>query len=790
VRLGEQHWWWRFNAPLLAAEFATLLCVLLSLGHQKQWWTLPLHDRMELTSVDARFKLRGERKPKTDDIVILGLDERARTEANEIFQLRRGWATLIDELTQYKPLAVGIDMFFSAPELALDPSVVAKLRKARVGLAAQTTPERTPAITEALSAFDAVLVQTKGDEQLAAAIARSKRVHLAMLPYWPKLVNGEKAAKPGSREPPEIKLARYGEAVATPGPSSQRPPGAIAMGYSMNMFTKVAAGSGSVAVVVDSDGRVRRVYTVVDHAGRYYMPLGMSLALLKLGAGADASYAAGQSHVRAGDKKLPVDKRGIATLSYLGPTETFPHVSVADVFKAKKLREQARTAADKDKGALLKQADELQERLRKRLGGKLVFIGYTDIARDKVGTPFDTHLPGVEIHATLAHNILHGELMRRSSPMTTLLLIFFLGSLLAMFQLRPIRQRRGWITGAAVVFVVFWFWFAAQMLFNRGLIIEVVAPTVSCVFVTIAALTALLATEGREKSQLKTAFSQYVNDTVVNTILADPSATQLGGRRRDLTVLFSDIRGFSKFSEQLEPEALSDYLNEYLTPMTDLVFADGGMLDKYIGDAVMAVYGAPVDMNDHAKRACRTALAMMAALGPLNKHWRDRDLPEIAIGVGINSGPMSVGNMGSDARFDYTVMGDAVNLGARLEGLTKEYKVQILAGPKTVEAAKDDFVFRELDLVRVKGREGSAQIYELIGPVKSARMSEGDLALYDDALAAYRERDWPKATEKFEGFLARFPDDGPAAVMLARVTNLTEAPPAEDWDGVYEQLFK
>jgi adenylate cyclase len=503
---------------------------------------------------------------------------------------------------------------------------------------------------------------------------------------------------------------------------------------------------------------------VLEYGGRYYMPMGLSLALAKLGA--DAGYVVGEEQVRIGSRRLPVTPRAEARLSFLGPNETFPRISAADLLGK-------RVAAD-------------------AVQGKLVIIGYADVARDKVVTPFDTQLDGVEVHATLAHNILHDELMQHASPNTTLYTLLVLGLVLTLVQLRRVRQNREWAVGVAAVLMLGGYLVAAQLLFSRaGLVIEVAAPLGAGLLVALVSMTTALATEGRDRRALRAAFSQYVSETLVDRIANDINKTELtlGGVRRELTVLFSDIRGFSRFSEKLEPEMLSQYLNEYLTPMTELVMKDAGLLDKYIGDAIMAVYGAPLEMTDHAQHACATALAMQRDLGPLNESWRARGLPEIAIGIGVNTGPMAVGNMGSEARFDYTVMGDAVNLGARLEALTKEYDVDILAGEATATSATG-FVFRELDLVRVTGRESTARVYELVGAEGDVALSPEQLAAFGTALASYRARDWETAEAGFDAFLQQVPHDGPARIMRDRVRTLRQAPPPADWDGVYAQVAK
>nr|MBA3457058.1 adenylate/guanylate cyclase domain-containing protein [Deltaproteobacteria bacterium] len=241
------------------------------------------------------------------------------------------------------------------------------------------------------------------------------------------------------------------------------------------------------------------------------------------------------------------------------------------------------------------------------------------------------------------------------------------------------------------------------------------------------------------------------------------------------------IRGFSNFSEGMPPEELAGFLSEYLTPMTDLVLASGGTLDKYIGDAVMAIWGAPVDMTDHATRACEVALEMQETLIALNKVWAKAGKPAVAIGIGINTGAMAVGNMGSAARFDYTVLGDQVNLGARLEALTKEYGISILVGESTAQAAGDRFVFREIDLVRVKGRAGAVPVFELVG-----RTGTVVDATFTGALASYRRREFRPAQEAF----ASLHGDPVAVILAARCAELAAAPPADDWDGVYEQRSK
>ncbi len=759
--LGKRRWWAAVNAPLLAAIAATLLAALTYAGDRKGWWTVPGLDRAELLTVDARFRLRGSRAPSSDDLVIVGVDDATRDRHPEVFQTRRGWAALIDAIGAQHPRAIGLDLFFQSPEVALAPEVVTDVRSAAEAVRAEPPPH-SPATDQALSALDEVIEETRGDELLAAAVKRARVVYLGTLFYLPE--HGEAPAPDGAAVPPGVGKARYDEAALVAAPPSRRPPRAVWVGSSLPAIADGAAGAGAVNVITDDDGAVRRVPLVLEYGGALYMPMGMALARAALGA--DASYVVGANEVQLGDRRAPVDPRGEAMLSYLGGNATFPRISAADVLDGK-IPDHA-------------------------LAGKLVLVGFTDKARDKVQTPLDAKMDGVELHATLAHNLIFDELLRPTTPAITLLTILALGALITLAQLRAVRRRRSWLAGVIVAACVVGYLIAAQVAFHQGVVVAIAAPLATCLLVALASLGTALATEGREKRAIRAAFSQYLAESLVERIASNPSRWQqiLRGTRDELTVLFSDIRGFSRFSETLDPEVLSSFLHEYLTPMTDLVLRQGGLLDKYIGDAVMAIYGAPEEMNDHARRACETALAMLERLAPLNAAWKPRGLPEIAIGIGINTGPMSVGNMGSDARFDYTVMGDAVNLGARLEPLTKEYGVDILVGEETARQAGDGFVFRELDLVRVMGRQGTARVFQLLGRLGHAPLSDADLAGWNQALADYRARNWDAAERGFAELLGPHPEDGPAQVMRRRVRALRLDPPADDWDGVYAQVSK
>jgi len=276
----------------------------------------------------------------------------------------------------------------------------------------------------------------------------------------------------------------------------------------------------------------------------------------------------------------------------------------------------------------------------------------------------------------------------------------------------------------------------------------------------------------------------------VEQVSQHPELLTLGGEKRELTVLFSDIRNFSTFSEALAPEALVQLLNEYFNAMTQAIVADDGLLDKYIGDGIMAVYGAPLPLPEHAARACHTALCMLEALRVLQPRWQGRGLPVIQIGIGINSGAMVVGNMGSDLRFSYTVMGDEVNLGARLEGVTKEYGTPIIISETTWEYVKDRLATRELDIIRVKGKDHPTRIFEVLGMSPLTPLQARLVQRFAEGLQVYRAQRWEEAITLLQEALQEVPGDPPSQLYIQRCKEFLATPPPANWDGIYVMQTK
>jgi len=344
---------------------------------------------------------------------------------------------------------------------------------------------------------------------------------------------------------------------------------------------------------------------------------------------------------------------------------------------------------------------------------------------------------------------------------------------------------RGLSSAAAAVVLLAAYLVGSQWLFVAfGMPVGLVYPLLAIGLTYSAISIQHYVVEEGEKRKIRDAFGLYLNPHLARLVSERPDMLALGGEKRELTVLFSDIRGFTTMSEQLEPEALVELLNEYFGKMTDVIFSQDGTLDKYIGDAIMAVWGAPVPQSDHAIRACQAALGMVRGLAALMADWRQRGLPELDIGIGINTGPMVVGNMGSARRLSYTVIGDNVNLGSRLEGLNKMYGSHIIASEATLQAVRGVLVARELDLVRVKGKRLPVRIYEILATADERQRWQPLVRGFDAALAAYRAQRWDDAMFAFAAVLEKYPDDGPAQLYLERCRDMLAAPPESDWDGV------
>ncbi|MEP6600751.1 MAG: adenylate/guanylate cyclase domain-containing protein, partial [Nitrospirota bacterium] len=416
---------------------------------------------------------------------------------------------------------------------------------------------------------------------------------------------------------------------------------------------------------------------------------------------------------------------------------------------------------------------------------KIVFIAGTAAGiYDLRATPVDATSPGVLIHMTALDNILRGRFMQ-PAPYWSFLVTMLVMCLATAWSFMLLQQQVLKFTVVAGLALAY-YGLAVHAFRSHGLWVELAFPEAAVAVTFAVAASVEYLTEGRQRRQLRAAFDKYMAPEVVDEIMRHPEI-KLGGEKKELTVLFSDIAGFTTISERLSPEQLVALLNEYLSVMTDIIRRHRGNVNKYLGDGIMAIFGAPLSEPMHAALACYAALDSQEALTNLRADWKSRGMPEIAARIGINTGDLVVGNMGSQTRLEYTVMGDSVNLASRLEGASKFYDTLILIGPRTYELAQSDVEAREVDLLRVKGKFEPVLVYELLarkgqlGPVK-----QQVLEVYTHGLHSYKSRAFEGAQRSFEAALKLDPLDGPSKVYLRRSQEFLATPPPLDWDGVYE----
>jgi len=533
----------------------------------------------------------------------------------------------------------------------------------------------------------------------------------------------------------------------------------------------------------DQDGFVRRylLYVAIDEQ-RFY-PLTLQAYAQTRGQRSFLEKLAAGEPVLFNGKPVSYYEANSFLINYRGPAKTYPTYSLSEVLDDRSFQ-LPDTALDTD-------SFEKQHLAGEVFKNKIVFIGATaEELQDNKFAPFFSYegrqrkLPGVEVHANALSTLWHGDFIARTSFGVDFLMIALNAVLAMLFVLRA-RTVMGIIFTFGQIVLLF---IAALLLFVwLEVWMPVIAPMAAIVLSYIGNLTPVLVAERRERYRTKRIFEQYVSASVVNDILASGQNPKFGGEKRWLTVLFSDIRGFTTYCEKHKPEVVVQRLNEYLTLMTEVIFKYQGTLDKFVGDAIVALFGAPYVFPNHAEKACETACAMIEQLREMQKRWSEQAQDYFQIGIGINTGAMIVGNLGAQQRFDYTAIGDEVNLGARLEGANKQYHTAIIISEATYKQVKKRAQVRELDFVRVKGKSKPVKIYELrdMNPVPDI---ERDLLIdgYMRGLQFYQQRQWYRALKEFQIILRYFPTDGPTRVYVQRCFDFIASPPPANWDGVYE----
>ena len=740
----------------LARVLISLIVVVVFLTHAVGLWglQLPLIETLEAIIYDTRLKLT---MPRTVDprIVILDIDEKSLAEKEKGGEGRWPWprdrlALLLDKLfDRYGIAIVGFDVVFAERDESSGIRVLERLGGREL---------------REVREFHSVLAKIRPQLEYDDIFARKMKGRAVVLGYTFSSDEPGLAPIKGLLPPPVFTAQTF----------AKNPIRSTSWnGYTANLevLQKNAASAGHFNPLPDPDGVTRRVPMLAEYNGSYFEPLSLAMVRVLLGSpplkpvSPDQSLAPddypGLEWLQLGSLKIPVDDTASALVPYRGSKGSFKYYSIVDVLN------------DRVDVAELK--------------GKIVLVGTTAPGLlDLRATPVDPVYPGVEVHANLIAGMLDENIKQRPPYVLgaefTLLLISGLALALLLPFLGPAVSML--VTVLTLLLVVT----TNIAVFHYG---HLVLPLASG-FVMIVSLFMLnmaygFFIEARGMRQITSLFGQYVPPELVDEMARNPEQFNMAPRAEELSVLFSDVRGFTTISEALSPEDLSHYINEYLTTMSLAIRErHRGTLDKYIGDAIMAFWGAPVADAEHAKNAVMAALDMQSEAKILNEKFKAKGWPTFKIGIGVNSGTMRVGDMGSKIRKAYTVMGDAVNLGSRLEGITKQYGADIIIGEAT-KALISGFVCREIDRVRVKGKDEAVAIYQplgLEGQVEQAKLDE--IVLWNQALTYYRGQQWDQAELQLLNLKKTSPESGLYDEFLDRVAHWREEPPGEEWDGAWK----
>jgi len=648
---------------------------------------------LETKIYDLHFKIRGARNPG-DRVVIAAVDEASLAAIGRWPWSRSVMARLIQALSDGGAKVIAVDFLYIEPEVGGELRAAQQLgdRLTALGL-----PPGNPAVQTLRQELEGLVRLSDHDGQFEEALRGSGRVVLPIVfeisPEVP-----EQTPQP-SGTPLKSALVAFGHYAER---GRYPPPAAIEAGAPIPRLSAASRELGHVTMIADPDGTTRWEALVFEYKGYYYPSLAAQAVRLALGVGPSQFKLDFGRSFDIGPIQVPLDPRDRMLIDYAGPVKTFRYLSAADILTGKM------------------PPDAVRDRL--------VFIGGSAAGiYDLRVTPTSPILPGVEKHANVAANILSQKFLTRPDWVELVegagILFWPLSLAWLLPRVRPMVSLGSvlvlWLAGFALV----------HLAFRAGLWLPVVYPSVAMALTFVGITVHQLLTEERQRLWIKRAFQRFVSPEVVEQLVENPAALQFGGEVRNLTVLFTDIRDFTTYTERHPPQEVVQVLQEYLTRMVDQVLANKGTLDKFIGDAVMAIFGAPIPQPDHAERACRAALAMIEELGKLQAKWAAEGREPFRMGIGINTGEMVVGNLGSDQLFDYTVVGDGVNLGARLESLNKEYKTDkpIIISESTYEAAKDRLKVRRLGEVVVKGKTRPVVIYELQGLEDAPTLAAGTL---------------------------------------------------------------
>ncbi len=706
-----------FRVALLASLATALLYLPASqLGPVQQ---------VEGELLDLRLHARPPR-PSAGAITLVLIDDQSLAAQGRWPWSRSLMAELVARLQAAGARTIALDLLLAEPERSAVPAAA---------LEALLDED------DARGDLRALIEQAAGDRRLAGEAGRSGKV---VLPILFELAKGPApdGAQGGSTPPalpPFVRDAAF--RVVQEGASELgAPPAAQSVLAPIAALGEAAAALGHVNAPVDPSGAQRLDYPAIRYGADYYPSFSLEVARQHLGIDRDRTRLLLGQGIALGERFVPTDESMRLPINYDRPGR-FPVVSAAAVLDG-----EADPALFADKIVLI--------------GGTAAGIGKTFV------TPFTSLMPEVERHATVVDSILRGDFLirREASVLVDLVVVILAGTVLGW-----VAQRSGML-GATITFALIAGSLTAANLWafiRLGLWLNLFLPLAALTLIYLVVLGYSYFVGKRQERMIRAAFEHYLSPDLVDLVCRDPALLRLGGERRELTVLFADIRELTRLAQLLAPDRFAALLNDVLGAMTGLLFARGGMLDKFTGDGFLAIFGAPLPQADHALRACRAALDMLAALETVRARWAGLEVP-LEVGIGINSGPMIIGNMGSAERFTYTVIGDEAHLGARLETANKDFRTRILISEATFSRVREKMAARELDLVKFRGLEQPVRVFELLGEQPLAPEQAARQQRFEAALASYHAGDLSAALTHFEALHAEAPGDYPVQIYVGR----------------------
>ncbi len=714
---------------------------------------------LELKFTDIIQRSAPQRE-STVPIVIVAVDEKSLEEVGRWPWPRDKMAKLIKNISNASPKVIGVDIIFPEKTTSITDTLKKELKNSVRSFFGISNNK--------IDSFIKFFFKKSGgvhpaDKALGDAIGRAKNVIMGY--HFITVKEDVLKIKGDAKKRKPILLAPFG--VVKGETEYLKKITAYGILESIPVISNKAYTGGFFNVVMDADGTVRRIPTTFHFNGDYYPSFSIELVRRYL----DLPYAVlvvseyGIDGVKLGKTFVPTDENGYIWLKYLGAKRTIPHISAVDVLKG-------RANMTKFRGAVV------------IVGVSAVGVGDVQV------TPMENIYPGVEIHATAVDNIVTENLFFAPGwiKILNIIIVLVFGAIFGFFLLRI-----GPFVGITLTtFIIFGYTlFFRYSILEKNVVITMIYPVAAFLFLYVSVTTTKYFYETKKKRFIQKAFSHYLSPTVIEQLIKDPDRLNLGGTKKNLTVIFTDLAGFSSISEKSTAEEIVELLNEYFTSMTNIILAHSGTVDKFEGDAIMAFFGAPVQTPHHALQAVRAAHDMSITLKGLRIKWENEGKPPLHMRIGINTGSMVVGNMGSVQKMNYTVMGDNVNIAARLEPAGKIYGSEILIGEETKKSVEEEFTVRELDFARVPGREMPVEIYEVVGKKEGIdEATRRKLQLFYDARKFFLNRDFEGAKSTFEKIVEQYPDDKPSRLYIDRCDKLILSPPDDSWKGIFELMVK